>query len=311
MGKDSIIIVNHEYSGQPNTRYLSGFSGSESVLVITPKKKLIITDGRYYLQARQEAPDFTLVKHNKIKYKDSVATLERIRQMRIVKKEAELANLQKAADISITAFKRLLPLIKPGVSELWLAAHLELFMKEAGSPKAAFDTIVASGKNGAMPHAQPTTKKIKKGELVTIDFGASYNSYMSDITRTVAVGKVSPKLKEIYEVVRMSQELGCSVIKAGVSGMAVDNLCREYISESGYGKYFLHSTGHGLGMSVHELPVITSSNKQPLPVNSVVTCEPGIYIEGLGGVRIEDALIVKKNGNINLHRALTKKLIVL
>ncbi|MBI1838723.1 MAG: M24 family metallopeptidase, partial [Candidatus Colwellbacteria bacterium] len=150
-----------------------------------------------------------------------------------------------------------------------------------------------------------------KGELITIDFGASYNGYMSDITRTVAVGRISPKLKEIYEIVRESQERGCKVAKAGVTGKDIDDVCRGYIIENGYGRNFSHSTGHGLGMSAHESPNITALNVKPLLVNSVVTIEPGIYIQGLGGVRIEDALIVTRNGNINLHKAAPKELIQL
>jgi Xaa-Pro aminopeptidase len=342
----AFVLVNHESSGQPSTRWLSGFSGSESVIVVTKKKQFIIADGRYYAQVAGESPRFKLIRREKglsdilkdlftqekIKIilldgshthysftenlKRAVKVIikndsELLHRLRIVKDAQELKYLAKAADISVAAFKRLLPLIKPGVTELWVAAKLEMLMKEAGSPKPAFETIVASGKNGVLPHARPTTKKIRKGELVTIDFGASYNGYMSDVTRTVAVGKVSAKLKEIYEVVRLSQELGCSFIKAGVPGRDVDELCREFISESGYGKYFLHSTGHGLGMSVHELPSVSAANRGPLPACAVVTCEPGIYIKGLGGVRIEDALVVKKGGAINLHGKLTKKLIAL
>ncbi len=343
---DAFLLVNYELSGQPSTRYLSGFSGTESILVITKAKRFIIADSRYYLQARAESSDFILVKREKgsgeilknlferekiksvlvdgshtyysfiesLKRAAKVAVIndqELLHSIRIVKDNQELKHLRKAADISVKAFKGLLPLIKPGVTEQWLAARLEFLIKEAGSPKIAFDTIVASGKNGALPHAKPTAKKIKKGELITIDFGASYNGYMSDITRTVAVGKVPPKLREIYEIVREAQERGCRSVKAGMAGKYIDGICREHITENGYGRYFLHSTGHGLGMSVHELPAITALNIKPLPINSVVTVEPGIYIQGLGGVRIEDALIITKNGSINLHKAAPKELIQL
>ena len=286
---DAFLLVNHEQSGQPATRYISGFLGTESVLMITKKRHYIIVDGRYYVAAKTQAPLFTLLKRDaplnqllknlfateriktvlidgshthysfvenlkrvvKIQIKSDPELLHRIR---IIKDNEEIQYLQKAADISVIAFKRLLPRIKPGVTELWLAAQLELLMKESGSGPIAFDSIVASGENGAKPHAKPTTKKIKKGELITFDFGASYAGYMSDITRTVAVGALSPKWREIYETVQKSQELGCKTARAGITGAELDNVCREYIDARGYGKYFLHSTGHGLGMQVHELP---------------------------------------------------------
>lgn len=345
---DAFLLINHEQSGQPATRYLSGFSGTESVLVVTPKKHFIVADGRYFSQAEMEAEHFKLIKRQNLTLATMLKELfekERVRlvlidgshtaysfveairaasrrlvfkndpellhRLRIVKDAGELRNLQKAADISIVAFKKLLSMVKPGVTELWLASRLELLMKEGGAAKAAFESIVASGKNGARPHAKPTAKKIKKGELITFDFGASYNGYMSDITRTVALGTITPKLRAIYETVRESQELGCSAARAGVTGRELDMICREYIHDQDYSAHFLHSTGHGLGMQVHELPIVSSGSSKPLPVNAVITVEPGIYVEGLGGVRIEDALVIKKDGNINLHQKMTKKLITL
>ncbi len=347
-GVDALLMTNLEDSGQPNTRYVSGFSGSHSYTLITQKQLWLITDGRYFSQVAEEASHFTLVKlgampvaeviakslaaaHVRTLLIDSERTsyelMQRMKkrfggikviphsgllhQLRIVKDKSELKLLAKAADISCTAFNKLLPFIKPGITERQVAQRLEYLMQELGADKIAFETIVASGSNGAKPHAQVTDKKIKTGELVTIDFGASYRGYLADMTRTVAIGKVSPKLLEMYDVVQKAQQLGCASAKAGITGKALDTICRQYIEKRGYGTYFLHSTGHGLGMEVHELPYVSPANVKPLPEGSVVTCEPGVYIEGVGGVRIEDALVLTKSGNINLNQIAPKKLIVL
>ncbi len=333
----AFLLINSEYSGQPGTRYLSGFSGSSSVLLITKRQEFIITDGRYLAQAKEEAPDFTLVPsgrgpgyvefgkiakrlvlrrfaldgtrtsqfavHKLQSFAEGIELVdvpELLQEIRLVKSAAEIALIKKAATIACAAFKKLLPYVKAGATETTLAARLEFLMKEAGAERIAFETIVASGKNGAMPHGKPTSKKIAKGELITFDFGTVYRGYCSDITRTIAFGKPSAKLREIYETVRAAQELGCKAARAGMTGADLDAVCRNYIAKKGFGKYFLHSTGHGLGMEVHELPSVSSANKNPLPVGAVVTCEPGIYVPGLGGVRIEDDVVLTKNGNIKL-----------
>ncbi len=347
-GADAFVVVNHEESGQPGTQYLSGFSGSESIILVAKEGKFIFTDGRYYSQVKEECPSFELVpigassnldhlvdacrklRLEKIGF-DSTTTYhsfvssfnERLEQVslvgmenalqkiRISKDEEEIVSLQKAAVIAAGAFKKLLPHIKEGVTEKSLARKLEVLMREEGANKISFDTIVASGVNGAKPHARPSDKKIINGELITFDFGCFFGDYASDTTRTVAIGAVPEKLKEIYEVVRVAQELGCQAARAGISGADLDAVCRDYVSSRGYGDYFLHGTGHGLGMEVHELPLVSRKNTDTLPENSVVTIEPGIYIEGLGGVRIEDAIVLKSNGNINLNSGLTKELLVL
>ncbi|MBI4085131.1 MAG: aminopeptidase P family protein [Candidatus Liptonbacteria bacterium] len=340
----AFLVFNHEHSGQPATRYLSGFSGSESVLVITGGENFIFTDGRYFSQTKEECPDFTLVPLgkstffedlNKIfekfgigkaavdplrtdyasvskfkeKIKDvSVMSLENVLQkIRMVKDENELKLIEKSVSIATSSFEELLPHIKEGVMEKELARKLEFLMIENGAKKIAFDTTVASGENGAKPHARASDKKIKKGELVTFDFGCFYRGYASDVTRTVAIGEIPSKLSEIYETVKMSQEAGLKAAKAGISGAEIDKICRDCISEKGYGDYFLHGTGHGLGMEVHELPYVSAANKEPLPENSVITIEPGIYIEGIGGVRIEDTIVLKKDGNANLSGKLFKR----
>ena len=184
-------------------------------------------------------------------------------------------------------------------------------MAEEGAEGIAFPTIVASGKNGALPHARPSDKKIKSGELVTIDFGACFHGYVSDMTRTIAIGKISTRLKKIYEAVRKAQELGCTKAKAGVTGRQIDAVCRDYLTKQGLGKYFAHSTGHGIGMEVHELPIVSSYSDTLLIEGSVITCEPGVYIPNVGGVRIEDALVLTKGGNTNLSKSLSKELLTL
>lgn len=345
---DTFVVFNHEGSGQPGTRYLSGFSGSESIIIITLKSRLLITDGRYYGQAKEEARRFRLIKTTGSSYHaefqkvigqlkvrrilvDDTCTLASavmyykkyiprisfagephlLQKLRIVKDVSEIAYLRKAAHIAMRAFGRLLPHIKAGVSERYIAAQLEFLMKAEGADHASFETIVASGVRGAMPHAVASDKKIRRGEFVTIDFGAFYKGYASDTTRTIAIGKVPSKLREIYDVVQESQRAGCVFARSGVSGSELDAACRSIIESKGYGKYFVHGTGHGLGMEVHELPIVNPGSGEPMPVGAIITCEPGIYIDGLGGVRIEDALVLKKNGAINLSGVLQRELIVL
>ncbi|MBI4095089.1 MAG: aminopeptidase P family protein [Candidatus Liptonbacteria bacterium] len=345
---DAFLLLNHELSGQPGTRYLSGFSGSESILVITESEKFILADGRYFLQAQEECPDFQLVKVERFSHLEALAKVCRasslktvvidgartsyhsvsklsevihdvviiskndvLQEIRAVKDDAEIMELQRAARIACGAFERFLPYLREGLTEKELAVKLEFLMKEGGAEQVAFEVIVASGANGAKPHGKPTEKKIKRGELITFDFGCFSNGYASDMTRTVALGNVSPALAKIYEVTKTAQELGCKAAKAGITGKELDAVCRDYIATKGYGEYFLHSAGHGLGMEVHELPYVSSKNEKPLPENAVVTIEPGIYIEGLGGVRIEDSLVLKRNGNINLSEKISKELITI
>ena len=345
---DAFLLFNHELSGQPGTRYLSGFSGTESVLLIGEKEKSIFTDGRYLSQTKEECGDFELMptrwasfwedfekicrklnlkklvvdpartgygsilKLNE-KLKDvSVTGAENILQkIRAVKDETELLQIKKAANIAMEAFEEFLPSVKEGITEKELAVKLETSIREKGAEKISFDLIVVSGNNGAKPHGKPSDKKITKGELITFDFGCFFNGYASDVTRTIAVGRVSEKLAEIYETVKTAQELGLKAAKAGISGAELDEICRSYVSGKGYGDYFLHGTGHGLGREVHELPYGAADNKEPMPENSVITIEPGIYIEGVGGARIEDTVVLKKNGNINLCGNLGKNLEVL
>ena len=331
----NFLLLNIESSGQPGTRYLSKFSGSSSVLIKTPTRKIILTDGRYTDQARLEAPEWEVRTIDRSGYLANViATLKELKiakieldsertshelvrrlsdfeiiakpnflqELRITKAEDQVAKIKASAQVAISAFTKLH--IKAGMTERQVATELEYLMRREGADGIAFDTIVVSGTRTALPHGKPTDKTLANGELVTIDFGCFKDGYACDITRTIALGEVSPKLREIYDVVHEAQARGCKAIKAGITGREVDAVCRDYITERGYGEYFIHGTGHGLGMEVHELPYINHSNDTPLPVGAVITCEPGIYIEGLGGVRIEDDLVVTVEGSINLTSSL-------
>lgn len=345
---DVFWLPNHEKSGQPDTRHFSGFTGSDSHLLVTKNKAYLLTDGRYLIAANKEVAGCEIVdvakqspnelikkilpktEKKKILIDGSIthfSSVEKIKEkipgteivnasgilkdLRRVKTVAEFELLQKASDIACAAFEKFLPFVKVGVTEKWLARKLTDLLLDGGAESVAFDPIIASGPNSALPHAIPTDKKLKNGELIIIDFGAKYRGYVSDMTRTVAIGKISPRLKKMYEAVREAQEAGCETARAGVPARATDSACRTTLKQHGLEKFFSHATGHGIGMEVHELPVISSQNNAPLEAGEVITCEPGVYIEGVGGVRIEDSLIIKATGVINLSKRVEKKLIVL
>lgn len=202
----------------------------------------------------------------------------------------------KACSITDDAYTYLLSIAKAGVSEKELAVALERKMVDLGASKKSFETILLSGANGSLPHGKPSDKKLQNGELVTVDFGCYFEKYASDMTRTFAVGDIDEKLSEIYNVVLEAQKRGIKAVKAGVSGYDVDKVCRDYITEAGYGEYFGHGTGHGLGIDVHEDISVSPKSKHILEVGNVITIEPGIYISGIGGVRIEDDVVVTENG---------------
>jgi len=341
-------LPNHEKSGQPATFYLSGFSGSDSHLIVAKNKTYLLTDGRYLTVAKKEAAGCVIVDVAKQsaseiigkilrktlsktvlidgcvttfslveKIKEKIPNAEIInadgilKELRRVKDAAEIKLLRKASTISCMAFEKFLPLVKIGLTEKHLARALKNLLFECGADNVAFDPIVASGKNSALPHANPSDKKIKSGELVVIDFGASYKGYVSDLTRTVAVGKISPELRAMHEAVRVAQIIGCKTARSGITGHDVDFACRQSLAKFGFEKYFIHATGHGIGLEVHELPVISLKQSHLLEVGEVITCEPGVYVKELGGVRIEDSLIVTKTGAENLTKKITTDLIAL
>lgn len=345
---DAYVLLNHEASGQPDTAYVAGFTGSESVIIVTKTKQYILVDGRYVTRSRQESPNFEMRPANRGKvysdmgtyfpemgissilidpnithynsvllFKEGMKDLviktqpSLLHEIRSVKSDDEVKKLQESGKIACAAFNQLVTEIKPGITERAVAARLEFLMKEMGADKYSFDTIVASGTMGAFPHYTPSAKELAVGELVTIDWGCYLNGFASDMTRTIAIGEISDKLRDIYETVKGSQQAGLDAANSSMTGIGLDKVCRDYITDRNYGEYFVHGTGHGLGMDVHELPYVNVNNKDLLPVNSAVSIEPGIYIEGVGGVRIEDCVIIKENGCLNLNDHVTKELITI
>ncbi|MBU9712217.1 M24 family metallopeptidase [Evansella tamaricis] len=328
-----------------NRRYMTGFTGTAGVALVSETGAKFITDFRYVEQAKEQASGFDIVQHTgpihdeiaqQVKTlgiknlgfeKDHVTygTYDTYSQaikaklvpvsglmekMRMIKDTEELQIIQEAVDIADAAFSHILNYIRPGVKEIDVSNELEFFMRKKGAVSSSFDIIVASGFRSALPHGVASEKVIEKGELVTLDFGAYYNGYCSDITRTVAVGEISEELKNIYNTVLEAQLKGVAGIKAGITGKEADDLTRDYIKEKGYGDYFGHSTGHGLGMEVHEGPGLSFKSDTVLEPGMVVTVEPGIYIAGLGGTRIEDDVVVTEEGNKILSSS-TKELLIL
>ncbi|PGT87637.1 MULTISPECIES: M24 family metallopeptidase [Bacillaceae] len=329
-----------------NRRYMTGFTGTAGVVVISGDKAVFITDFRYTEQAAKEVEGFEIVQHtgpiieevaNQVEklgikrlgfeqdsltyqlfssYKEALKSSEfipvsgAVEKLRLIKSPAEIKILKEAAEIADAAYKHILTYIKPGLKEIDVANELEFFMRKNGAVSSSFDIIVASGYRSALPHGVASEKEIEKGDFVTLDFGAYYKGYCSDITRTFAVGEPSDELKKIYSIVLEAQLRGMSGIKPGLTGKQADALTRDYIKEQGYGEYFGHSTGHGLGMEVHEGPALSFKSDTILEQGMVVTVEPGIYVAGLGGVRIEDDTVITEKGNESLTHS-PKDLIIL
>lgn len=328
-----------------NRRYMTGFTGTAGAVVITLEKAIFITDFRYTSQASEQAKGFEVVEHNqsiiseirdqllaaKVKrigfekdhvtfamyeqYKSAidgelVPVSNLVENLRLYKSEDELKIMKKAAEIADQAYQHIQGFIKPGVKEIEISNELEFFMRRQGADSSSFDTIVASGWRSALPHGVASEKEIQNGELVTLDYGALYQGYCSDTTRTVAVGEISDELKNIYDIVLEAQLRGVKGIKPGMTGKEADALTRDYISEKGYGDHYGHSAGHGLGMEVHEAPALSRLSETILQPGMVVTVEPGIYVPDVGGCRIEDDIIITENGNERLTIS-SKELIIL
>ncbi len=335
---DSILLTSPH-----NMRYFCGFSGGEGAVWISHKNRIIFTDSRYIEQAQLEAVDFEVKETadwisqilevalneniNTVAFEDKFMPTSvyldifnsngrikpcpesnEIESLRMIKTDAELKIMQKAENICCLAFEKILNFIKPGISEKALAAELEYYIKQEGGDGLAFDTIAISGARCSLPHGIPTDKLIQKGDFVTMDFGAVLNGYCSDMTRTVVVGKATSKQKEIYAIVKDAQQTALEFIKAEILCKDADNAARSVIEKSGYGNYFRHSLGHSVGMLVHEQPNLSPKSQLSLAENMVVTCEPGIYIPGFGGVRIEDMVCVKQHNVVNFTHS-TKDLI--
>jgi len=318
-----------------NRRYVTGFTGTAGAVIISKNDARFITDFRYTEQAAEEATGFQIVEHKQLieleikeqlkemnvkrlgfekdhvsysQYENYKKVLEAelvpisgiMEELRLIKSKDELELMKKAAEIADDAFEHIQSFIKPGVKEIDISNELEFFMRKQGAASSSFDIIVASGFRAALPHGVATEKEIESGELVTMDYGALYQGYCSDITRTVAVGEINDELKNIYDIVLEAQIRGVEGIRPGISGKEADALTRDYIKEKGYGDYFGHSTGHGLGMEVHEGPSLSFRSDKKLKTGMVVTVEPGIYVPQVGGCRIEDDVIVTEVGNERL-----------
>ncbi len=344
---DCLLLHEFEQSKSAQIRYLCGYTGDNALLVVLAHEAILITDFRYKTQIAKEVKgtkkiiaaqslfgELAKLKHLtaknlRIGYLDEylpakmigmikkqlpdcllVPTTGLVESIAIVKDAEEIEALKKAVEIADVAFERILQIIRPGISELDVCAELEYQMKMLGSSDPAFETLINSGWRSAMPHGRASAKKIKNGELVTLDFGAVYGGYHSDMTRTVSVGKADARQKKIYNLVLKAQIAGCKKARAGLGGPDVDKVARDIISKAGYGKQFGHGLGHGIGLLIHEGPRLSPLSADILKPNMVVTVEPGIYIEGWGGVRIEDDVVITKSGCRILNKA-EKRLIEL
>jgi len=332
-----------------NIKYLTGFSGSNALLIIGENITYFISDSRYEEYAKTllgpgfefllqkgsqaetvkecakimkaeriftESGNITLAQYNDIKKKLGRVKLlqaedDYVNTLRMIKDEDEIALLKEAAAITDNCFSHLLKKIKPGMSEWDVNVEIDYYYKTHGCRACSFDPIVASGAGSSMPHYIPSMdKKIHKGDVLLIDMGCLYKGYNSDLTRTVFCGTVDKRLREIYEIVLTAQKRAVESVKPGADAAKVDAAARDYISEKGYGDNFGHGLGHGLGLEVHELPALKSNSEIRLKKNMVLTIEPGIYLPEIGGVRIEDMALVTSKGCELLTKS-SKELIVI
>jgi Xaa-Pro aminopeptidase len=328
LGLDAILFTN-----LINIRYLCGYSGSNGLLFVSKKASLFLTDFRYKTQIETEVkaaegivpedgllldalvarPEATGI--YKLGFESSIAfdrleSMKRcfpetvqwtpvenfVAQMRCIKTSEEVEKVKKAIVVAETGLRESLDYLRPGITEMEFAAELEYRMRKHGAEKPAFDTIVVSGERSALIHGIASPKVIAHGDLVTIDYGAKVDGYHSDITRTFIMGEPSPKQREIYELVYLAQTSTVKGVRAGLPGKEIDGIARKIIEDAGYGEYFGHGLGHGLGMEVHDNLGVGSKSENIIPKGAIITVEPGVYIPGIGGVRIEDDVLVEESG---------------
>ncbi len=327
-------------AAHPNLVYLTGYTGSNGLFYISEHKRIFITDFRYKEQSKEEvkndieiiissagktlletlfehektlttgtvgiethrlSADFYLSLEKRIKHIKPVKIVEKLR---MVKTPDEVEKIKKAIEITESVFHEIIPLLREGVKEREIASEIIYRMRKKGAEKESFAPIVAFGKNTAKPHAKPGNDTLKKGDFITMDFGCFFKGYASDFTRTVVLGKASQEQKKIYSTVKQAQEIVFNKAHAGMKGIEIDALARNYITKEGFDseKYFGHSLGHGVGIEIHEMPYFAIKWQEPIPENSTVTVEPGIYIPDIGGVRIEDIVLVKNDHVIKLNK---------
>jgi Xaa-Pro aminopeptidase len=316
----------------PNLRYLSGFTGSNALLLVLPAQSILFTDPRYQIQAAQEVSCTVTIAKGPLEA-DLVAALARrrvkhigyepalmscqafrsleshlpakaslvaaggsIEQMRMVKSPSEIGRIRRSVLANSRAFEETVPHVRPGITERDLAAELEYRMRRLGAEKPAFETIVAAGVRSALPHAQPTAARLQPGQLVVVDMGAIEDGYASDMTRMLYLGTPTAKVKRTYRAVLEAQLAGIDAVRAGARTAHVDAAARHVLKRYGLDRAFIHSTGHGLGLEIHEPPRLGKSDKGRLQAGMAITVEPGVYLEGFGGIRIEDTVVVTEKG---------------
>ena len=330
-----------------NRYYFSDFASSDGTLIVTRDKSVLVVDGRYIEAAEKTACGCEVRLGNRPnewfprlmselsvgralveaaipvslyrRWQDMIPDVElvcdgsldrQIEQQRSVKDAAEVLALREAQRLTDEAFLHILEYIREGVTERDIAIELEFTMRRLGAQREAFETIAVSGERGSLPHGVPSSKKVKKGEFVTMDFGAVVDGYHADMTRTIAVGWVGDEQRRVYDTVLEAQLAALATIHAGITGSQADQAARKVIDAAGYGRYFDHSTGHGVGLEIHEAPSLASRYDKPLLNGQVVTVEPGIYLPGRFGVRIEDFVLVTPDGCHNMTGS-SKELIIL
>ena len=341
-GLDAILLTS-----EANCYYAAGFMG-EGIALVTRRGSWYFTDSRYTEAADKAIGDAAVIREvsrekpfsalinealaeagaEKAGFEEQRMTVAEhavyseklhctltpasalMTELRGSKDEEELSCMTAAQRIAEGALEQILKEIRPGMTEKEIAARLNYLMVSAGAEKTSFDTIVASGPNGSMPHAVPGMRKVREGDFITMDFGCVYKGYCSDMTRTVALGRPSDEMRNVYDIVLQAQLAGIAAAKAGVTGAVIDGAARKVIQDAGYGVYFGHSFGHSLGIDIHEAPNAAPGNDKPMPDGAVVSAEPGIYLPGKFGVRIEDVMILRPDGAQVITKA-PKALLVL
>jgi Xaa-Pro aminopeptidase len=324
---DALLVA-----GPPNIRYLSGFTGDNALLLVTPDRTILFTDPRFDIQAAQETACAVKIAKGPLVI-DVVAAMKRLRlkrigfeparmtvqvlkslsdrlpmgagmveidgwieQLRMAKSPDEIAAIRKSVLVNSKAFEQAVSRVRAGMTEADLAAELEYRMRRLGAEKPSFETIVAGGARSALPHAQPTSAKLESGQLVVVDMGATVNGYCSDMTRMLFLGEPGTKVKRTYRAVLEAQLAGIDAVRAGAPTRRVDAAARNVLKGYGLDKAFVHSTGHGLGLEIHEPPRVGKKDKTSLLNGMAITIEPGVYLEGFGGIRIEDTVVVTESG---------------
>lgn len=329
------LVVSH----LPDVRYLCGFSGSAALLLVEPHRSTLFTDSRYTFQARDEvfaarvqiasrgllrelgqtlqhskarrrmvgfsADHLTVAQKQALQAASGprvrwIAASNEVSRLRAIKDQQELRRMRDAADVISRVFQSLLRVIRPGITELDLAAEADFAMRRLGAEGPSFETIVGSGDRAAWAHTRPTLKPLRKNELVVLDQGAILRGYCSDMTRTVFLGRAPRRVRQVYGAVLEAQEAAKAAIRPGVKAGDVDAAARRVLARYKLARYFTHSTGHGLGLEVHEIPRLGRGDSTVIEPGMVLTVEPGVYVEGFGGIRIEDDVVVTANGAVDL-----------